>query len=278
MSEPLASYYNRLSRWTRLADRFGYGGGLHALTVHRALADPAANGRPTSTRLHDLLLESLPPLINPRVLDAGCGLGGTMVDLAGRAGGTYLGLTLSPQQRATGTQAIARAGLSDRVRILVQSYDQPPPGPYDLILAIESLAHSPDPMTSVTALARELTPGGTLAIIDDMPEPDLPVDTADLHTFKTGWQAPVLWSASDFQIAFERLGLALALDRDLSPLYQPRTLVRIRQLERLNHVLRRVVPLLPWRSLMDSYLGGLALERLYRQGTVRYRLLLAHRR
>jgi hypothetical protein len=84
VSEPLASYYNRRSRWTRLAQLFGYGGGRDALTVHRALADPAAARRVTSTRLHDLLFESLPPLTNPRVLDAGCGLGGTM---AGRAGG-----------------------------------------------------------------------------------------------------------------------------------------------------------------------------------------------
>jgi SAM-dependent methyltransferase len=277
VSEQLASYYNRLSRWTRLADLFGYGGGLNALTVHRALADPAANGRPTSTRLHDLLLESLPPLTNPRVLDAGCGLGGTMIDLARRAAGTYVGLTLSPEQRATGTQAIARARLSDRVRILVQSYDQPPPGPYDLILAIESLAHSPDPMKSVAALARELAPGGTVAIIDDMPEPELPLGSTDLDAFKRGWQAPVLWGALDFQIALQRLGLSLALNRDLSPLYQPRTLERIRQLERLNHIMRRLVPVAPWRALMDSYLGGLALERLYRQGAIRYRLLIAHR-
>ena len=83
MSEPLASYYNRLSRWTRVAHLFGYGGGRDALTVHRALADPAAAGRVTATRLHDLLLESVPHLTNPRVLDAGCGLGGTMIDMAG---------------------------------------------------------------------------------------------------------------------------------------------------------------------------------------------------
>jgi SAM-dependent methyltransferase len=274
VSEHLASYYNRLSRWTRVAHLFGYGGGREALTVHRALADPAADGRATSTRLHDLLLESLPPLLNSRVLDAGCGLGGTMIDLAARTPGFYVGLTLSARQRAAGARAIERAGLSDRVRILVQSYDQPPHGPYDVILAIESLAHSPAPMTSVAALARELAPGGTIAIVDDMPEPEAD-GTADLTAFKTGWQAPVLWSASDFKMAFARLGLSLTLDRDLSPLCRPRTLGRIRQLERLNRGLRRAVPLKAWRAVMDSYHGGLALERLYRRKIVRYRLLTA---
>jgi tocopherol O-methyltransferase len=276
LSEPLASYYNRLSRWTRVAQWFGYGGGHHALTVHRALADPAADGRATSTRLHDLLLESLPPRSSSRVLDAGCGMGGTMIDLARRTPGTYIGVTLSAGQREAGTQAIERAGLSDRVRILVHSYDQPPPGPYDVILAIESLAHSPDPMTSVAALARELAPGGTIAIVDDMPEPHA-VNSADLRTFKAGWQTPVLWSAADFQAAFERLGLTITADRDLSPFCRPRSLNRINRLERLNRVLRRALPLTPWRALMDSYSGGLALERLYRNGAVRYRLLAARR-
>jgi SAM-dependent methyltransferase len=275
VSEQLASYYNRLSRWTRFARLFGYGGGRDALTVHRALADPAADGRPTATRLHDLLIDALPSLIDARVLDAGCGMGGTMIDLAGRSHGTYVGLTLSVGQRDAGREAVERAGLSDRVRILVQSYDRPPPGPYDVILAIESLAHSPNPMTSVTALARQLAAGGTIAIVDDMPDPD--AHAADLRAFKTGWQTPVLWSASDFQMALGHLGLTLTLDRDLSSAYRPRTLVRIGQLERLNRALRRAVPLPPWRALMDSYEGGLALERLYRHGTMRYRLMTARR-
>ncbi len=276
MSEHLASYYHVLSRWTRVAHLFGYGGGRQMLTVHRALADPAAAGRATATRLHDLLLESLPDLTHSRVLDAGCGLGGTMIDLAGRTRGSYVGLTLSATQCETGTRAIERVGLSDRVRILVSSYDQPPSGPYDVILAIESLAHSPDPMKSVAALAAVLAPGGTIAIVDDMPEPET-AGSPDLDTFKAGWQTPVLWSAADFHAAFNRLGLAATGDRDLSPLYRPRTLQRIRWLERFNRLLRRAVPVATWRALMDSYFGGLALERLYRQRAVRYRLLTARR-
>ena len=84
----VASYYDRLGRWNRLAQAFGFGGGHATLTVHRALADPAAGGRATFTRLHDVLLERVPAGPMPRVLDAGCGLGGTMFMLstAGRGG------------------------------------------------------------------------------------------------------------------------------------------------------------------------------------------------
>ena len=70
MSTGVATYYDRLGRWNHVARVFGYGGGRGTLTVHRALVDPSARGRPTFTRLHDVLLEHLPSLDAPRMLDA----------------------------------------------------------------------------------------------------------------------------------------------------------------------------------------------------------------
>src|SRR5690349_13479816 len=127
MSSGVAHYYDRLHRWNGLADFFGYGGGRNALTVHRRLADPSASGVATTTRLHDLMLEYVPPA--PRVLDAGCGLGGTMFALANQRGGTYVGVTLSPDQAAVANRVAGERRLSDSVRALVQSYDSPPAGP-----------------------------------------------------------------------------------------------------------------------------------------------------
>jgi 2-polyprenyl-3-methyl-5-hydroxy-6-metoxy-1,4-benzoquinol methylase len=141
----IAGYYDRLNRWNRLAQVIGYGGGRRTLTVHRALADPRADGRPTPTRLHDLLHDVLPSHRHLYVLDAGCGLGGTMIDLARRGDGRFLGVTLSPVQAAAANRAAHAAGVGDRVSALVQSYDAPPDGPFDVVLAVESLAHSPDP-------------------------------------------------------------------------------------------------------------------------------------
>lgn len=269
-------YYDRLSRWTAIARFFGYGGGRDGLTVHRALADPRAGGRPTPNRLHDLLIDALPPLAAPRVLDAGCGLGGTMIELMSRLGGTYTGVTLSGQQAAIGRRAVADAGLSSSIDIQVGSYDSPPAGPFDLVVAIESMAHSPDPRVSVDALAARLAPGGYLAIVDDMPEPGAE-GSAHLSIFRSGWQLPVLWSATQYRAAFDACGLTVAADRDLTPQLRPRTIGRIRQLEVLNRGVRRLVASEGGRAMIDSYYGGLALERLYRQGLMKYRVLVARR-
>src|SRR3954454_23632974 len=111
MTTGVATYYERLGQWNRLARNHGYGGGSGSLTVHRALADPRANGRATVTRIHDVLVEHMPPLRAPRVLDAGCGLGGTMLALAGALQATCTGVTLSSFQAAQANAAAARLGM-----------------------------------------------------------------------------------------------------------------------------------------------------------------------
>jgi SAM-dependent methyltransferase len=275
-SGALGRYYDRLARWTASARYFGYGGGLESLTVHRALADPRAGGRPTVTRLHDVLLAALPSSPAGHVLDAGCGLGGTMLDLAGRCQARFTGLTLSARQAVIARAAAAKAGLSARVSIEVGSYDSPPIGPFDLVIAIESLAHSPHPATSLGALAARLAPSGRLAIVDDMPEARAR-GTQDLALFKRGWRVSALASAADLKAELARRGLVIAAERDLTDELRPRPLARIAQLEKLNRALYRLAPSVGPRELLDSYHGGLALERLYRSALMRYRLIVAEK-
>jgi SAM-dependent methyltransferase len=272
----LGGYYDRLARWTAAAHAFGYGGGHDKLAVHRALADPRAGGRPTVTRLHDVLLAALPSPPSGHVLDAGCGFGGTMLDLAGRCSARFTGLTLSAGQAAVGRAAAVRAGLGHRIGVVIGSYDSPPEGPFDLALAIESLAHSPDPETSVAAIVARLAPGGRLAIVDDMPEPRAR-GTRDLALFQAGWRVPMPASAAELKSALARLGLAIVADRDLTTELRPRTLAQIARLETLNRALRRLAPSAGLRALLDSYRGGLALERLYRAGLMRYGLVVAEK-
>jgi SAM-dependent methyltransferase len=272
----LDAYYRRLGSWNRVAAVVGYGGGHSTLTVHRALADPAADGRPTFTRLHDLLIEQLPPVAAPRVLDAGCGAGGTMLDLAERLGATCTGLTLSHDQCARANDAARRRGRDDRVHAMVGSYDHPPPGPFDVVVAIESLAHSPDPARSVDALVARLAPAGTLAVVDDMPHPAAREDP-DLALFKAGWRLPVLWSADAYRAAFQAHGLTLVCDVDLTGDCRPRTPMLAGTLLLLARLVARIAPSEALRDVMRSHQGGLALERLIRRRHVQYRMLVASR-
>ncbi len=270
------TYYDRLTRWTAVSRWLGYGGGRDRLTVHRALADPRAGGRPTTTRVHDIVAETLPSTAAPRLLDAGCGFGGTLIDLAQRLRGTFTGITVSEAQATVASRAIAAAGLGDRVRVEVRSYDDPPPGPFDIVIAIESLAHSAHPARSVAALSRVLVPGGLFVVVDDMPLAPA-AESPDLATFKNGWRCPVLWSTEAYARALASSGMKMIADRDLTGAYRPRSLRQIARLERLNRAVRAVARSEAWRQTLDSYQGGLALERMYRAGVMEYRLLIARR-
>ena len=107
-----------------------------------------------------------------------------------------------------------------------------------------------------------------------MPEPAAR-GSRDLTLFQAGWRLPVLLSAAELTAALARCGLAVVDQRDLTAELRPRTLARIAQLETLNRALHRIAPSAGLRAVLDSYRGGLALERLYRHSLMSYRLIVA---
>jgi SAM-dependent methyltransferase len=245
--------------------------------MHRALAPPGTTDIPSPTLLDRLLIERLGRMLEPRVLDAGCGFGGTIMRCAASWGGRYDGLTLSEVQRSRAQDAADRRGLGASCRFHRRSYDDPPAGPFDLIIAIESLVHSADIAHSIACLAGVLAPGGRLAIIDDMPDPSLADDDPDLVSFRDGWMLGRLPSMAQWQAMLARAGLTLVDQLDLTPWLRPRSLGRIGMLSTLNRAARVVVRWPGLGDVLDSHQGGLAVERLQRRGLMDYRLLIAQR-
>lgn len=272
----VARYYRWLDRLSWFDERRAEAG-HGALPVHRALADPEG-GAPSAAVIHRLMLEglALPPA--PRVLDAGCGYGATMLDLAPCLGGDWTGLTLSSVQAARGNAELARQGLSDRVRIRVGSYDGAPGGPYDLAYGIESLIHSADPARTVANLAAALAQGGHLVVVDDMPEEALPEPAAArLARFRRFWRCPVAPTRAGWLAAFAAAGLRPVAERDLNPLLRirgPAELApRVAALERRARVKR----LLGFGVRSEAEIGGMLLEWLQAEGHVHYRVLAARK-
>jgi SAM-dependent methyltransferase len=272
----VARYYRWLDRLSWFREKRGEAG-HGALPVHRALADPDGD-LPNPYVIHRLMLErlDLPPM--PRVLDAGCGYGATMLDLAPKLGGTWLGLTLSPVQAARGMAEVATRGLSGRVAIQVRSYDAPIPGLFDLAYGIESLIHSADPARTVANLAAALAPGGYLVIVDDMPEERLPPEAAArLARFRRFWRCPVAPTRAGWIAACRAAGLEPVVERDLNPLLQVRGMKdlapRLRSLERRAWLPR----LFGFGVRLEAEIGGMLLETLQTDGFVRYRVLAARK-
>ncbi len=287
----VARYYSWLSWFQDAARLVAHDTGQGTQTVHRRLRN--AEGDVSGDVLHGLLLQALHatstasasapapaalPALN--VLDAGCGLGGTIFALQARLGGKFCGITLSPTQAARATAEAAKRGVSDACRFVVRDYDSDlrdlVPAGVDLILAIESLAHAPDPSATLARLGSLLRPGGRLLIVDDVPRDPLPLDDPDYAGFRQGWLCPAVANDATLAAALERAGLHVSHDEDLTPLMPQRGRVALAALVWLGRGARAALRRTPAGVLIGALYGGVMLERLYRRELVRYRLIVAH--
>jgi SAM-dependent methyltransferase len=277
------THARRIARYYAWLDRFAplravrEQTGSQTQPIHRALRDPAG-GPPSTSVVHRLMLEQVSLPAHPRVLDAGCGYGATAFDLQPVIGGDWLGITLSPVQVDRAGAEASRRSLAGQLRFECRSYDDPLPGPFDLVVAIESLIHSPDPARSIGNLATHLDRGGYLVIVDDMPEPGLsPGDASELALFKRMWRCPVAPPAADWRTAVEAAGLQLVDDRDLTGL------ILLGEPGELRALRARLQRRAAWLGLLgldlreQADIGGRTLELLQLCGAVRYRLMVARK-
>jgi tocopherol O-methyltransferase len=99
------------------------------------------------------------------VLDVGCGIGGPALYLAGALGCVVDGITLSPAQVARAEEKARAAGLAEWTRFSRRDALATglPDESFDVVWAVESLAHLPDCGAFYAEALRLLRPGGTLA-------------------------------------------------------------------------------------------------------------------
>ena len=98
-----------------------------------------------------------------RVLDVGCGVGGSSRYIARKYGADVVGLTLSPKQAARGNE------LSRGLNVTLKAEDATSTafadGSFDLVWSLESGEHMPDKPRFVEELARLCAPGGAVSCV-----------------------------------------------------------------------------------------------------------------
>ncbi|KAH7423207.1 hypothetical protein KP509_12G044000 [Ceratopteris richardii] len=102
-----------------------------------------------------------------RIIDVGCGIGGSSRHLARKYGAEVIGITLSPRQAQRATSITSAAGLSSKVSFQVaDALNQPfPDSHFDFVWSMESGEHMPDKQKFMAELVRVTRPGGRILIV-----------------------------------------------------------------------------------------------------------------
>lgn len=116
------------------------------------------------------LAEALAPQPGTRLLDIGCGLGGTARHFAAAHGCLVEGIDLSPDYVATATALSEATGLAERTRFhLGSAMSLPfPPGHFEAATLLHVGMNIPDKAALFAGIRRVLRDGGLLGIYDVM--------------------------------------------------------------------------------------------------------------
>jgi cyclopropane fatty-acyl-phospholipid synthase-like methyltransferase len=158
----------------------------------------------TTRNFHDALLNTNKLLakkgdINKdhHVLDAGCGVGGSSIWLAGEIGCTVRGITLSARQVQKARSFAEKAGVQGHVDFEQKDYTATgyPDETFDVVIAVESVCHAPDKNLFLKEAFRVLKKGGRLVVADFFQQKDLKGKPAEMVTAFAH-----SWAVNDFSV------------------------------------------------------------------------------
>jgi MPBQ/MSBQ methyltransferase len=166
--ESAASVARAYDRWTedRLLERLW---GEHVHLGHYGDPPRRRDFREAKEAfVHELVrwsgLDRLPP--GSRVLDVGCGIGGSARILARTYGFEVLGISISPAQIARARQLTPPDLPSCRFAVMDALALELPDHSFDAVWSVEAGPHMPDKQRYADEMLRVLRPGGLIAVAD----------------------------------------------------------------------------------------------------------------
>jgi tocopherol O-methyltransferase len=152
-----------------------------------------------------------------RILDVGCGMGGSAISLSKSLGAHVTGITLSPTQVAIGNDLAKTCG-ADVVLLQADAETFEMEEPADVAWSIEAISHMSEKTRCFGSIAKNLKHGGTLVVADWFAAPDATADHERefLEPIERTMLVPKLEKQAFYAERMREAGLEVRLIEDVS--------------------------------------------------------------
>lgn len=188
--------------------------------IHHGLWEAEEPAEVAAQQLTETLAREAQVRAGDRVLDVGCGMGGSSIHLARFLDCDVTGVTLSPFQRRWAQGAARWHGVAKRTRFLCDDAEslELPAASFDVVWSVECTEHLFDKPAFIRRAARWLRPGGRMAICAWLAgkEPQDEAAIRQVYDVCEGFLCPSLATAADYVRWFEEAGLTIERSHDWS--------------------------------------------------------------
>ena len=276
--EAVARYYHD-TRW----QYYGLWSKQDSLALHYGYWDGSvSNHAQALRRLNEVLANTAKISASDKVLDAGCGWGGSSLWLAAQRGAQCHGISIESDQIDVARNMAQKKGVTSRAEFSQRDFTDTgfPDHSFDVVWAVESVCHAQDKAAFAREALRVLKPGGRLILSDFFRShrEQSADDEAHLRSWFEKWVVPDLATFEEFASALSGAGFTEHNISDITDNIRP-SADRLHRTGRITAPLAKLFRFLRihndmqdanWRSSLSQY-------TTLQAGLWRYGLVFAHK-